>query len=196
MALLGGLLNLDGLLGGLLGSSNGQGTSEVVNVSNAAALNTEGLVDSMIGGMDSLINTTLDTTFNGVHSLVESTVASSACAMNSVAESAIAFTEQSATKVFDGNGNLISESATLSTAPGAEIMQTYAAETLGPLTAGVGNGIDGMLSGVGEGAGQAMANLGSGVPEMLPGTTSALGADIVAASDSGGLVTNLLDVLI
>jgi hypothetical protein len=207
---------LDGVLNLLLGTP-GAGAEDVAAVldstsANAGALsstataNADTLVHSVIGGMNDMVNTTLETTFTGVQSLVESSMAGSADAMNSVAGTAINFTEASSAQTWDSAGNQLSESQAVSHNGGATIMAAYASDTLGPLMAGVGGGVSGMMTGVGTGAGQAMANLGAGVPAMLPGLAGALGGDIsaslgtahmlantnLAASSGGGLLGGLL----
>lgn len=188
---------LDGLLGALLGGGtsaedvNSVLDSTAVNaaaLSNTAAANADVLVNSVINGMNTMVNTTLETTFTGVQSLVESSMAGSAEAMNSVATSAISFTEGSTAKTWDSAGNLVQETQAVSHNGGAAIMTAYASDTLGPLMAGVGAGVDGMMSGVGVGAGQAMANLGAGVPAMLPGLATSLGGEISASLGTANLL--------
>lgn len=159
-------------------------------LSNVAAANANTLVGSVITGMTNMVNTTLQTTLEGVTALEESAMAGSAEAMNSVATSAIAFTEASSVKTYDSAGNLLSENQSVSHDGGATIMSAYAAHTLGPLMEGIGNGIAGMMTGVGNGSGQAMANLGTHVPGMLPGLSTALGAQISGSLGASGLLAN------
>lgn len=190
---------LDGLLGGLLGGGSSADdinsilSSTATNasaLSNVAAANAGTLVTSVIDGMNTMINTTLQTTFDGVTALEESTMAGSADAMNSVAGTAIAFTEATAAKTYDASGHLLQDNQSVSHNGGAAIMTAYATHTLGALTAGVGQGIAGMMTGVGNGAGQAMANLGAHVPDMLPSLSSSLGGQISASLGTAGLLGN------
>ena len=172
---VGGLLStVTGLLGGLLGGGAPAGLS----ISDVNTLMTNGVTAAT--NLDKAVTTDASTlAANMTNDITTAAQGTLSMAVNGAAALSKSFLSDSAKTI-----------TSLNTAVGGTLAGAYTADVAGPLAAGVGAGIGGMLSGVGTGVGNAMANMATSIPAATASIVGSLGASTLTATGLSAMLGN------